>query len=437
MTDSVATLPHPNDLPFSAPAAEPEWLSSLRRSAWDRFERIGWPTLADEDWRFTNLNPLKQLSLTPSRKPASPVTREAVEARSLLKGIEAVRLIFVDGYFAPELSDRPEFDHGIHVASLGQALGNSNGSYRPYLTAPTRPELNAFAALNTAWFADGVAVSVPPRQTVSLPILAIFAAHGAAEGPTTNPRNFLRLQEGSSATFIEEHVSLNETPYLTNAVTECLVGEQASVEHLKIQDQSPATHHLATFHAWLEQHSRLSSHSLALGARLARNDLRVKLEGEGAECVLNGLYLTDGQRLADHHMVVDHVAPRCQSHEYFNGILSDRSRGVFHGRILVQQEAQKTDAKQTSKSLLLSDEAVVNTKPQLEIYADDVKCTHGATIGQMDEEAIFYLRARGIPLPVAQQIIQLAFAEEIVERIQERAVRQRLADVVQERLKIT
>ena len=206
------------------------------------------------------------------------------------------------------------------------------------------------------------------------------------------------------------------------------------MEHIKIQDEAPESYHVAGIYAQLERSSRFRSHSLALGAKLSRNNIRTKLDGEGVECVLNGLYLTRGEQLADHHMIVEHAKPHCDSHEYFNGILDGASRGVFHGRILVRPDAQKTDAKQTNKNLLLSDDATANTKPQLEIYADDVKCTHGATIGQMDEEAIFYLRARGVPLLVARRMLMHAFAGEIIERIECEPIRERLDRVVWQRL---
>jgi Fe-S cluster assembly protein SufD len=217
-------------------------------------------------------------------------------------------------------------------------------------------------------------------------------------------------------------------------VTECAVGEGATVEHLKLQDERPHGYHLSSLHAELGGACNYVAHSIALGARLSRNEIRTKLAGEGLECVLNGLYLTRGEQLADHHMIVDHAQPHCASHEYFNGILDDQSKGVFHGRILVRPIAQKTDAKQTNKNLLLSEQATVNTKPQLEIYADDVKCTHGATVGQMNEESVFYLRARGIGLATARRMLMHAFAGEIVDRVRFEPAREELDRLVWNRL---
>src|SRR6185295_5928296 len=239
---------------------------------------------------------------------------------------------------------------------------------------------------------------------------------------------------GSHLTVMESYVSTADAPYFTNAVTEMVVGEGAVVEHCKFQDENPSAFHMAAVHAHLGRRSNFISHSIAVGAKLSRNNIRTALAGEGLECILNGLYLTKGDQLADHHMVVEHAQPHCNSHEYYNGILDDRSKGVFHGRILVRQAAQKTDAKQTNKNLLLSENATADTKPQLEIYADDVKCTHGATIGQLNEEAIFYLQARGIGMETARRMLIHAFAGEIIERVRHAPAREELDKIVWERL---
>jgi Fe-S cluster assembly protein SufD len=233
---------------------------------------------------------------------------------------------------------------------------------------------------------------------------------------------------------IESYVKLSDAAYLTNAITEIIAGDHAVLEHIKLQEESLSAFHMAAVRAHLGQASNVQSHSFAFGARLSRNNIRIKLDGEGLECVLNGLYITRGEQLADHHMVVEHAQPNCASHEYFNGILDDKSKGVFHGRILVQPIAQKTDAKQTNKNLLLSEDATADTKPQLEIYADDVKCTHGATIGQLSDEAVFYLRSRGISPDTARRMLVHAFAGEIVERIRHEEIREELDRVVWDRL---
>jgi len=266
------------------------------------------------------------------------------------------------------------------------------------------------------------------------PVRLLFISTGRRPGATTHPRNLIVAEKQSRLTVIESYVSTANTAYFTNAVTELAAGDDAVVEHLKFQDESLDAFHIATLHGQFGRHSRVNAHSFALGARLSRTNIHTDLAGEGLECVLNGLYLTKGEQLADHHMIVEHAQPRCASHEYFNGILEDKSRGVFHGRIYVHPVAQKTDAKQTNKNILLSDAAVVDTKPQLEIYADDVKCTHGATIGQLDEDSVYYLRSRGIGLDTARQMLIHAFAGEIIDRVKCEPVRQELDKLIWERL---
>jgi Fe-S cluster assembly protein SufD len=262
----------------------------------------------------------------------------------------------------------------------------------------------------------------------------LFLSSAEQDGAASHTRNLILAEAGSRATVVESHHTLGRHAAVVNAVTEIVAGEDAYLEHGKFQDQNRDSIHLASVHACMEKDSRVWSHSIALGARLARNDIRATLAGEGVEGVLNGLYLTRGDQVIDHHMVVDHARPHTASHEYFNGILADRSRGVFHGRILVQKEAQKTDAKQTNKNLLLSDQATANAKPQLEIYADDVKCTHGATIGQLNDESIYYLRSRGIGLETARRMLIHAFAGEIIDRVKHDALREELDALVWDRL---
>ncbi len=293
-----------------------------------------------------------------------------------------------------------------------------------------RLERNAFVALNTAFFTDGALIYVPAGQTVERPVHLLFISTNAEAGATSHPRNLVVAERDSRLTLIESHVSTVQGAYFTNAVTEFVIGDDAVVEHCKFQDESPLAYHIAAQQMTLGRNCDFISHSFAAGARLSRNNINTVLAGEHIECVLNGLYLTKDDQLADHHMIVEHASPHCNSHEYFNGILDDRSKGVFHGRILVRPIAQKTDAKQTNKNLLLSDNATTDTKPQLEIYADDVKCTHGATVGQLNKDSIFYLRARGISEETARRMLIHAFAGEIIDRIRCEPVREELDRVI-------
>lgn len=412
----------------------PDWIRDARRRAMTRFADVGFPTLQDEDWRFTNVAPVTKLPFRPVfALAADDVTRETLQSLTFAK-LPGSRLVFLNGHFAPALSTLAPAQGGVTITNLATVLATDAALLKPHLFRLADGEPNAFAALNTAFFQDGVFIHVPARQTVADPIQAIYLSTGKQNGSTAHPRNLIMAEAGSQVTFVESYVSLTSASHVTNTVTELVAGDHAQVEHVKFQDESPTAFHLATIQSRLGRDSRMSLHSIVTGARLSRNNINTVLAGEGLECVLNGLYLTQGDQLADHHMIVEHAQPHCASHEYFNGILADRSKGVFHGRILVQPGAQKTDAKQTNKNLLLSDHATVDTKPQLEIYADDVRCTHGATIGQLNEESIFYCRSRGIGLETARRMLIHAFAGEIIERIRHEAVREELDQLIWNRL---
>ena len=415
----------------------PKWLVPVRKSAIARFADAGFPTTKDEDWRFTNVNPIKELDFKPSCELRELDDAKLVKDRSFLEGVEmeSLRLVFVDGIFSAALSDSVAETDGVSVSNLQSAFERDPLHLQEHLTRYSQTDQNAFTALNTAYFVDGAVVRIGAKVAFDQVVHLVFLSSGREAGTTSHPRNLVSVEEGASLTVVEEYLGLDGgAPGLTNSITEFVIGENAHVEHIKIQDEASDSYHVAGIYAQLARSCRFLSHSLALGGKLSRNNIRTRLDGEGLECVLNGLYLTKGEQLADHHMIVDHAKPHCESHEYFNGILDDRSKGVFHGRILVRQEAQKTDAKQTNKNLLLSDDATVDSKPQLEIYADDVKCTHGATIGQMDEEAIFYLRSRGVPHAVARRMLMHAFAGEIIDRIECEPIRECLDQVVWQRL---
>ncbi len=412
----------------------PSWLFPLRKAGIALFAELGFPTVAHEDWRFTNVAPIAKLPFEPVLEAlVHGVTPEALN-QFVFAGLKGSRLVFVNGFYSAGLSSVLPQPEGVRIGSLAEALANDSGLIAQHLARYARADDNAFAALNTAFFRDGAFIHVPVGKAVAEPVQLLYIATTKEAGATVHPRNLILVENGGHLTVVESYVRLADAPYLTNAVTEIVVGEGASVEHCKFQDESLEAFHIATIHAHLGRSSNVVAHSFATGARLSRNHIRTKLAGEGLECILNGLYLTRGDQLADHHMIVEHAQPHCASHEYFNGILDDRSKGVFHGRILVQRAAQKTDAKQTNKNLLLSDNATIDTKPQLEIYADDVKCTHGATIGQMNEESIFYLRARGMGRETARRMLMHAFAGEIIDRVRCEPVREELDKLVWDRL---
>jgi Fe-S cluster assembly protein SufD len=419
---------------FSKESAQPAWIAPLRKAGIDRFAQVGFPTLNDEDWRFTNVSGIARLPFKPVFSGgANEITAEAV-AKFTFGRLPGSRLVFVNGHYAPKLSVIAALPKGARVQNLASALSTEAKLIEAAMAKYPAADQNAFAALNTAFFQDGAFVHVPDGQRIEEPVHLLFISTAPEEGATSHPRNLIIAGKNSQATVLESYVSVADAPYFTNAVTDLLLDEGAVVEHAKFQDESVSAFHIAAVRASLARNANLISHSIATGAQLSRNNIRTSLGGEGVECVLNGLYLTRGEQLADHHMVVEHAQPHCNSHEYYNGILDGKSKGVFHGRILVRQAAQKTDAKQTNKNLLLSDDATVDTKPQLEIYADDVKCTHGATIGQLNDESIFYLRARGIGAERARRMLIHAFAGEIIERVRHAAARQELDALVWDRL---
>ncbi len=428
--------------PADGDSVQPAWLAPIRRAGFARFSELGLPTLKQEDWRFTNVAPLTELPFQPAPESArNDLTADALAGLPFAQ-LPGDRLVFVDGHFAPELSRTGRHPDGVRIGSLAAALRNDVALVEPYLTRWTRTEANPFIALNEAFFRDGAFIHVPAGKTIEEPVQLLFLSTGRAAGVAAQPRNLIVAGRESQVTIVETHVGLADGATFTNAVTELAVGDGAVVELVKLQDESRKAFHFAVLHAHLGRGVNLVAHSFALGSRLARQNIRTVLDGEGIECVLNGLYLAGDDQLLDHHMIVDHARPHCASHEYFNGILDGRAKGVFHGRILVRQPAQKTDAKQTNKNLLLSDEATVDTKPQLEIYADDVKCTHGATVGQLNPESIFYLRSRGIPRDLARRMLIHAFGGEIIERVRcvpareelDRLVRRRLAEHKQAKL---
>jgi Fe-S cluster assembly protein SufD len=419
---------------FETASHLPKWLAPLHEAGIASFADQGFPTLHDEDWRFTNVAPIVKLPF----HLAGEAAVNGVESKALndlvFAELPGQRLVFVNGFFSAKLSRLKPVSGGARIESLSAALAKDPALIEKYLGKYAHTAGNTFAALNQAFFSDGAFIFVPAGAEVAEPVSLIYISSAKHGGEAIQPRNLVIAEANSKLTVVESYISTGNVAYLTNAVTELVAGDNAAVEHIKLQDEAAAAFHIATIAGEFGRASNVSVHSFALGAKLSRTNIRTKLAGEGLECILNGLYLTRGDQLADHHMIVEHAQPHCASHEYFNGILDDKSKGVFHGRIYVHQIAQKTDAKQTNKNLLLSDDATADTKPQLEIYADDVKCTHGATIGQLNDESIFYLRARGIPEKTARRMLVHAFAGEIIERVKCEPAREVIDRLVWERL---
>jgi Fe-S cluster assembly protein SufD len=416
-------------------------LSRLRKATIARFGQLGFPTLRNEDWRFTNISPIVEGGFQPATgSPVAEVVRLQLQApplkshdfsygltppRSPIIGLDAPhRLVFVDGFLAPALSAIPD---GMRVLPLSDGLASSADEIEAHLGRIARFEDQALVALNTAFFRDGAWISTARGAVLPEPVYLVFLSTGAA-GVANFPRNLIVLGENSQVTLVESYASLAEGASFTCAVTEVLVGERALVDHYKVLEESRSAYHFGCLQVVQQAGSTFSTHFVALGGALVRNEVRVLLDGEGCESTVNGLYQAGGQQHIDNHTVIDHARAHCASHELYKGILDGRAKGVFNGKIFVRQDAQKTDAKQTNQTLLLSDDATINTKPQLEIFADDVKCTHGATVGQLDLDQLFYLRSRGLGLAEARALLTFAFANDIIGRFKIAALQSRLEE---------
>jgi Fe-S cluster assembly protein SufD len=410
------------------PAGGPRWLQDLRERAAARFTALGFPTVRDEEWRFTNPAPVVNREYLRA-DPSATITPRQVTG--FVYGTAKHRVVVVNGRYSPQLSSVRGLPAGVRAGSLagfvnGELQADAEVTQR-YLGQLADFGDRAFAALNTAHLEDGAYVHVPDGAIVEEPVQVLFVSSNAGNAAPviSHPRCLIVLGERSQVRLVETYVG-TDSAYFANGVTEIFVGENAVLDHYKVQQESLQAFHVASMHVHAARSANFSSHSFTLGGAFVRNDILATLDGEGAEVTLNGLYLADGERMVDNHTLIDHARAYCPSHEVYKGILGGKARAVFNGKIIVRQDAQKTNAKQTNRALLLSDDALINTKPQLEIFADDVKCTHGAAIGQIDEDAIFYLRARGLTFFEARDMLIHAFAGEILDRVQVEPLKQAL-----------
>jgi Fe-S cluster assembly protein SufD len=413
---------------FAAGRREPAWLAEARQASLGRFQALGLPTSRHEDWRFTSLAALSATSF--GRAPEG----DAAAAAPLLAAAapDGPRLVFVNGRLSPALSSRGGLPRGAVLATLGEALRDAPERVRPHLGRLARGDDHAFVAANAALFEDGGFVLLPRGTALDLPLTLLFVSDPGAGPAAVHPRTLVVAEEGARATVAEAFVGRGTS--LTNAVTELVLADGAQLEHVRLQLESLEAFHVGVVHAEQGAEATLSAHSFSLGARLARSELRARLVGEGARIAANGLYMADGNRVADAFSWVEHAVPRCTTAESYKGILDGHARGVFAGRIRVLPGAQKTVAHQMSSSLLLSEDAVVDAKPQLEIFADDVKCGHGGTVGQLDPTALFYLRSRGLPEAEARSLLIWGFASEMVGLVAAPSLRARAKNLVAARL---
>jgi len=420
------------DLERRYAAGTPGWLSELRRAAMAHFAEHGFPTTRDEDWRYTNLAPLAATPFHTGRSVApDPVSAERVR-RASIGSAAWPRLVFVDGRYAPEHSSGPALPDGARLSSLVEAIADDDELVVRHLARHARWDADVFAALSTAFVQDGAFLYVPAETVISAPIELVFLT--TRPGVLAQPRILVVAGPHSRFTVVERHVGLSDAACFVNAVTEIAVAPGASVDHYVQQEQGASTFHLATIHADLERDSAFATCEATFGARLARTTSTVRFGGEGGRASLAGLYVTSGRQHVDHHVTVDHAVPRCTSRQLFKGVLDGSARAVFDGRVIVRPDAQKTDAAQTNKHLLLSDGVEVDSKPRLEIFADDVKCTHGAAEGQLAPEAIFYLKSRGIDELAARRLLTLGFVREVIDRVTVESIRSYLDRALEARL---
>lgn len=403
-------------------AASPSWIDELRGRAIDRFNAVGFPSNKQEGWRHTNVGPLSRVPFVPAEWNVSASGQELQPFSFRNEAIAEV--VFINGIFAPDLSDLKQLPRGVRITSLAAELKSGGDAIRKQLGSIADISANPFVALNTANLSDGAVIHLEKGAAVSRPIhLVMLHLPDRAQPRAAHPRVLVVAEDNVDATIVETYAGSGAGTWLTNAVTEFVIGNNSRVDHCRIQQETLASHHISTTQVKLGRSSTYISHAASLGALLARNDLNVVLDGEGAEATLNGLVIIGGEQHCDNHTLLDHAQPNCPSYELYKHVLDDKASGVFRGKILVRPGAQKTDSKQTSRSLLLSDDADMNSQPALEIYADDVKCTHGSTIGPVDEEMIFYFRSRGVSLEAARSLLTYAFAADITRRIRVEPVR--------------
>lgn len=417
---------------------EPSWLRQLRENAFARFEELGFPTTDQEEWKYTNVAPVAKAKFEVALESTEDSTEiDSAQLQSFAYAeARGSRLVFINGHYSEELSSVEALPDGVVAIVMRDALKDEKyaETLRNQLARNADYNENAFTALNTAYLTSGVFLYIPKGVSVSAPIHLLFIANVNGNPVATFPRMLIIAGEGSTASVIESYASANDEHYFTNAVVEIKLESGARLNYYKVQHESTKAFHFATTDVELGRNSSFNSTTVTLGAGLSRHNINVTLDNEGAECWVDGLYIVGTGQHTDTHSLIDHRKPHCTSHQLYKGILDGKSRAVFNGKVFVHKDAQQTDAMQTNKNLLLSDEARVDTKPQLEIFADDVKCAHGATVGQLEEEELFYLASRGLHPDIARNLLTYGFAEEVIEKIKIESIRAQLDEAVLNRL---
>ena len=406
-------------------------MNQFRENALKSFGELPLPTTKDEEWRYTNILPLLHNDFSIADRETS-VSKKLI-SKYQFEELKSHQLVFINGYYSDEKSKLNKLPDGVIIESLSQAINKHPDIVLKYFGKYADGDHQIFTALSTAFIVDGAFVYVPAGKIVEDPIHIIFITSGSDKKFITQPRNLFIAGKNSQLTIIEHYVSNDENIHFTNAVTEIFADENAAFEHIKLQEESRNAFHIALMDVAQERYSNFKSFSFSKGAAITRNNFNSKFNNESSECTMNGLFLINDAQLFDVHTLIDHARARCDSHEHYIGILDDKAKGVFNGKVIVRQDAQKTNAFQKNNNIILSDNALVNTKPQLEIYADDVKCSHGATIGQIDEEAKFYLKTRGISDKSATAMLLKAFASSVISPITVESVRNYINEILSKR----
>jgi Fe-S cluster assembly protein SufD len=417
----------------SLPGSELAWLNESREQALEQFSSQGFPTLRVEDWKYTSIRPIEKRQFKLAQDADHSVDAATLN-EYLCKDMACHLMVFVDGQFSEPLSNFGELPAGVKINDFTTALKDDTETLKTHLGSAADTSRNGFAAMNMAFMNDGAFIEIEKNTNVELPIHLMFLSTGQHEEVTSQARILILAGESSQAKIIESYQSLEDSVYFNNVTTEVKVGPNANIEHYKVQQESSKAFHIATLQVDQQRDSTFTSHSVSLGAQLARNDINAYMGDEGATCNLYGLYVTDGRQHTDFHTRIDHAQPHCTSNEFYKGILDGHSRAVFNGQVHVHPDAQKSDAQQSNNNLLLSKNAEVDTKPQLEIYADDVTAAHGATVGQLDENMMFYLRSRGIDYNSAHALLVYGFAHSVIEKMSLEPLQKHLEGVLVSRI---
>ena len=410
-----------------------DWFSKHRQSAFNIFQESGFPSTKKENWKYTDVKPIAKNLFSNIANNNVVINDDEIDA-ILFKEPECIELVFVNGTYSEKYSNIKNLPNELTIKNMANALGNDEDFLKKHLSQYVNDNSSSFTALNTAFIQDGAYINVPSDLILERPISITYVSKDNSNIFATHPRNLIFMGENSKATIIENYIGIDDTNYFTNAVTETSLSQGASLKHYKIQQESSNAFHIGNLNASQNKDSRFESHSISIGGALVRNDINAQLNEEGAEIIMNGLYMTDNAQHIDNHTRVDHFKPYTQSNQNYRGVLNGKSRGVFNGKVVVHPQAQKIEAYQNNANLLLSDDAEIDTKPELEIYADDVKCNHGATIGQLDNDMLFYLRSRAVDEQTARSLLTYAFVDEIINNISFQSIKNKLEHLIIGRL---